>query len=214
MSAGVAFPPGKHGVFFAVKEVFFDVCFCQKDGIRRFVSCAGALFALLTGQIPEIGSMLSPMHLPALLCGFVCGWPWGLAVGFVAPLFRTLCFGMPPFATALAMAFELAAYGAFSGLLYRLLPKKVGYLYVSLIGAMIGGRLVWGAVQAVITGVAGTAFGLQAFWMGAVANAIPGIICQIVLVPLLVLALGKAGLLPDAPVRSRAASPDTAQGRA
>ena len=173
-----------------------------------------ALFLpFLTGQIPEIGSMISPMHLPALLCGFVCGWPWGLAVGFVAPLFRTLCFGMPPFATALAMAFELAAYGAFSGLLYRLLPKKVGYLYVSLIGAMIGGRLVSGAVQAVITGVAGTAFGLQAFWMGAVANAIPGIICQIVLVPLLVLALGKAGLLPDAPVRSRAASPDTAQGR-
>ena len=66
----------------------------------------------LTGQIPEIGSMLCPMHIPALLCGFVCGWPWGLAVGFVSPLLRSLLFGMPTAYTAVAMAFELAAYGA------------------------------------------------------------------------------------------------------
>mgnify|MGYP001045338803 CR=1 FL=1 len=62
----------------------------------------------LTGQIPEIGSMLCPMHIPALLCGFVCGWPWGLAVGFVSPLLRSLLFGMPTAYTAVAMAFELA----------------------------------------------------------------------------------------------------------
>ena len=72
----------------------------------------------LTGQIPEIGSMLCPMHIPALLCGFVCGWPWGLAVGFVSPLLRSLLFGMPTAYTAAAMAFELAAYGAVSGILY------------------------------------------------------------------------------------------------
>jgi len=58
----------------------------------------------LTGQIPEIGSMLCPMHIPALLCGFVCGWPWGLAVGFVSPLLRSLLFGMPTAYTAAAMA--------------------------------------------------------------------------------------------------------------
>ncbi|MBE6629112.1 MAG: ECF transporter S component, partial [Ruminococcaceae bacterium] len=56
----------------------------------------------LTGQIPEIGAMLCPMHIPVLLCGFLCGWPWGLAVGFVAPLLRSLTLGMPPlFPTAL-----------------------------------------------------------------------------------------------------------------
>ena len=42
----------------------------------------------LTGQIPEIGSMLCPMHIPVLLCGFICGWPWGLLVGLIAPLLR------------------------------------------------------------------------------------------------------------------------------
>lgn len=78
----------------------------------------------LTGQIPEIGSMLCPMHIPALLCGFVCGWPWGLAVGFVSPLLRSLLFGMPTAYTAVAMAFELAAYGAVSGILYRIFPPQ------------------------------------------------------------------------------------------
>lgn len=48
----------------------------------------------LTGQIPEIGSMLCPMHIPALLCGFMCGWPWGLAVGFISPFFLQLPVSM------------------------------------------------------------------------------------------------------------------------
>ena len=66
----------------------------------------------LTGQIPEIGSMLCPLHIPVLLCGFICGAPWGLAVGFIAPLLRSLILGMPPFfPKAVCMAFELAAYG-------------------------------------------------------------------------------------------------------
>ena len=74
----------------------------------------------LTGQIQTFGQMLAPMHLPVLLCGFVCGPVWGLAVGAVAPLLRSLLFSMPPmFPTAVAMAFELAAYGLFTGLFYR-----------------------------------------------------------------------------------------------
>ena len=84
----------------------------------------------LTGQIPEIGSMLCPMHIPVLLCGFICGWPWGLAVGFIAPLFRSLTLGMPPlFPTAICMSLELAAYGAIAGLIHKLLPKKKLWQY-------------------------------------------------------------------------------------
>ncbi len=80
----------------------------------------------LTGQIQTFGQMLAPMHLPVLLCGFVCGPVWGLAVGAVAPLLRSLLFGMPPmFPTAVAMAFELAAYGLFTGLFYRLLSARL-----------------------------------------------------------------------------------------
>ena len=102
----------------------------------------------LTGQIPEIGKMLSPMHIPVLLCGFLCGWPWGLAVGFIAPLLRSVLFGVPVmFPGAVAMAFELAVYGALSGLLYSILPRKTRSIYVTLIVSMIAGRVVWGVVR-------------------------------------------------------------------
>lgn len=142
----------------------------------------------LTGQIPEIGAMLCPMHLPVLLCGFICGWGWGLAVGFIAPLFRSLTLGMPfLFPTALCMAFELAAYGVVSGLMHKFLPLKKPFIYISLIVSMIAGRLVWGVAMFVCMGINGGAFTFSAFLAGAFTNAVPGIILQIVLIPVLVM---------------------------
>ena len=151
----------------------------------------------LTGQIPQIGSKLCPMHIPVILCGYVCGAPWGLAVGFIAPLLRSLILGMPSpiFPRAVAMAFELAVYGLMSGLLYRRLPKSKANIYVSLILSMIAGRLVWGVVQLCCVGLDVSKFSLTAFWTGAVVNAIPGIIIQLVLIPILVIALEKADKL-------------------
>ena len=146
----------------------------------------------LTGQIPQIGSMLCPMHIPALLCGFFCGWPWGLAVGFIAPILRSVTFGMPPmFPVAICMSFELAAYGAISGLLYKKLPRNPFSIYAALLTAMVIGRLVWGAARFVCAGLDASAFGLTAFWTGAITSAIPGIIIQIILVPILVMTLEK-----------------------
>lgn len=149
----------------------------------------------LTGQIPAIGSALSPMHIPVLLCGFICGWQWGAAVGLAAPLFRMVLFGMPPLWTAIAMSFELAAYGLATGILYKHLPKEIPFVYVNLIISMIFGRLVWGAVKFVIAGFQKTEFPFSAFWAGAVANAVPGIICHIIVVPIIVIALQKAKLI-------------------
>ena len=150
----------------------------------------------VTGQIPEVGAMLCPMHIPVLLCGFICGWPWGLAVGFIAPLFRSLTLGMPPlFPGAVCMAFELAAYGACTGLLYAGLPKNNASVYVSLLGAMVIGRIVWGAVSMVIYGVMGNAFSVQMFMAGAFLNAVPGIVMQIVLIPVIIMALKKARIV-------------------
>ena len=148
----------------------------------------------LTGQIPEIGAALCPMHLPALLCGFICGWPYALAVGAVAPLLRSILFGMPPLLTAIPMAFELTAYGVIAAVCYAKLRKSKRSIYASLIAAMIGGRIVWGTVRFAMMGLRISQFGLAAFWAGAVANSIPGIIVQIVLVPVIVMALEKAKL--------------------
>lgn len=150
----------------------------------------------LTGQIPEIGSMLCPLHIPILICGFICGWPWGLVVGFIAPLLRSLTLGMPPlFPTAVCMAFELSAYGAIAGLMHKILPRKKPYVYVSLLTAMIVGRLVWGAAMFTFMGLNGANFTFAAFIAGAFTNAIPGIVVQIVLIPPIVMVLDNPKVL-------------------
>lgn len=150
------------------------------------------IMPFITGQIPQIGAMLCPMHIPVLLCGFFCGAPWGAIVGFAAPLLRSFTLGMPPmFPTAFCMAFELAAYGFMAGFLYNKLSKKKGNVYVSLIGAMIIGRLLWGIVMFGCMGFDASQFGFHAFLASAVLNAVPGIIVQIILIPLLVIIVEK-----------------------
>ena len=144
----------------------------------------------LTGQIPEVGSMLCPMHLPILLCGFICGPIWGLIVGLIAPLLRSLILGAPTlFPKAVCMALELAAYGAITGVMHKLLPRKKPYIYCSLLSAMIVGRVIWGLAMFIFLGISGGSFTLSAFVAGAITNAVPGIIIQIVLVPILVMLL-------------------------
>lgn len=176
----------------------------MKNNWKQMVTAALCLalclvLPFLTGQIPQIGGALAPMHLPVLLAGFLCGPWWALAVGLIAPPLRFVLFGMPPFPAYAAMAFELAAYGLVCGLLYRCLPKRTGSIYVSLVGAMLVGRGVWGIAMTILMGMKGSAFGWAAFVSGAFVNAIPGIIVQIVLIPILVMAMQKAGYFRDHP---------------
>lgn len=146
----------------------------------------------LTGQIPEIGSMLCPMHIPVLLCGYLCGGPWGMVVGLTVPLLRSIIFGMPPmFPTAFCMMFELATYGLVAGVLYQILPRKKNMLFVSLLAAMIAGRIVWGIMMFACMGFDAGNFGFAAFIAGALINALPGIALQVVLIPVLVLLINK-----------------------
>ena len=166
----------------------------KKLVLAAFFMALGIILPFFTGQIPQIGNKLLPMHIPILLCGFICGWQYGLVVGFITPLLRSMMFGMPAIMpTAIAMAFELAAYGFMTGLLYRKLPKKKYSLYISLVGAMIVG----GIVSVVLYGIQGNAFSVQIFLAGAFMNAIPGIMGQIVLIPAIMIALKKAGVLRE-----------------
>lgn len=158
----------------------------------------GLVLPFFTGQIPQIGNMLLPMHLPVLLCGLICGGAQGALVGFVLPLLRGLLFGMPPvFPAGIAMAFELMTYGLVVGVLYsRSKWKCVIALYRALIPAMLAGRLVWGAVRVILTGVGGEAFTWAMFLSGAFITAIPGIILQLVFIPIMMVSLGKAKMVP------------------
>lgn len=158
----------------------------------------GLVLPFLTGQIPQIGSMLLPMHLPVMLCGLICGWKYGLAVGAITPVLRSLIFSMPPmFPTAITMAFELATYGAVIGFLFSTAKWQcIKSLYRCMITAMLAGRIVWGAASAIILGVAGEGFTFAAFIAGAFTNAIPGIVLQLLLVPAIMLLLDRTHLVP------------------
>lgn len=148
----------------------------------------GQVLPFVTGQIPQIGKMLSPMHYPILLCGFFCGWRYGALIGFICPLLRSVLFGMPVmFPSAVGMAFELMAYGFFSGLLSEKLgTDSLVKIYIILIVSMILGRIVWGIAQVVLLGLSGSSFTFAAFIAGALTNAIPGIILQLLIIPFLV----------------------------
>ena len=145
----------------------------------------GMVLPFLTGQIPTIGSMLLPMHIPVFLCAFIVGAPYGFLVGVITPLLRSILFGMPPIISAIIMAFELGAYGWIAGFVY----KKTNKIYLSLLTSMLLGRIVWGILSAFIYGM--ESFGLKAFIVGGFSNAILGIVLQLILIPIIVNILNK-----------------------
>jgi riboflavin transporter FmnP len=157
----------------------------------------GQVLPFITGQIPQIGVMLSPMHFPVLLCGMACGWQYGGLVGFICPLLRSVLFGMPRmYPNAMGMAFELCTYGIVSGwMLSKFEEKSIKNIYISLITAMICGRIIWGLAYTIMLSGTDSPFTFQAFLAGAFLNAVPGIIAQLVLIPLIMRALINAKLI-------------------
>ncbi len=165
----------------------------KKIALSALFLAIGMVLPFLTMQIKEVGDTLLPMHLPVMLCGLLCGGWYGLAVGAILPVLRSVCFGMPPLVpNAIWMAAELAAYGAVTGLLYkRLFKKQLWWLYGSLLIAMIAGRVVWGVTKWALLAARGGAFTLQAFLVGGFVDAVPGIVLQLVLIPAIVKLLEK-----------------------
>ncbi len=153
----------------------------------------GIVLPFFISQIKEIGDSLLPMHIPVLLCGFICG-PWyGFITGLMIPLFKSLISSMPPiYPNAIWMALELATYGFVAGYMYRIKKNpSMGYTYICLVTAMLAGRIVWGITKAGLLGIGGKSFGVGAFIAGGFVDAVPGIVIQLVLIPLLLKVLKK-----------------------
>ncbi|MBQ4284729.1 MAG: ECF transporter S component [Lachnospira sp.] len=157
----------------------------------------GWLLPFVSGQNTELGNMLCLMHIPVLVAGYALGAQYGLLVGVVTPLTRFLIFGRPAiYPTAVCMAVELAGYGFLSGLIYGMLKKSgkvndIAAIYISLISAMIGGRLLWGVSRVVCGVFSQSAFTWSAFVTAGFVTAIPGMLIQLFLIPAIVMAVGK-----------------------
>ena len=158
--------------------------------------CLALVLPLLTGQIKIFGKMLNLMHVAVFLCGMACGGFYGGIVGAIAPLLRSVTFGMPTlYPNAVAMAFELCAYGLIAGLLYKKLFNFKGGIYISLIASMIVGRIVWGIATLILYSFMGDVFTFALFIKGAFVDSVVGIVLHLIIVPLVVIVLKKARLL-------------------
>ena len=157
----------------------------------------GLVLPLITGQIPQIGKMLLPMHIPVLLCGMVCGAPYGAVCGLLGPMLSSVLTGMPTAALMPAMMVVCAAYGLTTGLMLRLVRTGKTYadLYLSLVAAMLVGRLVSGVTKALFF-MAGQ-YTMQAWIAASFVTALPGIVLQLAVVPSIVYYLMRAGLIPQ-----------------
>lgn len=148
----------------------------------------GIILPFFTGQIPQIGNLLLPMHFTVFLCTYICGWQYGTSVGFTLPLLRSFLFGAPIlYPNAIAMSLELCVYGLVAGLLYQAIKhKNLLTIYASMITAMISGRVTWGLMQLFLLKVKSEAFTFQMFISAAFINALPGIVLQLILIPTII----------------------------
>ncbi|AOZ95299.1 ECF transporter S component [Butyrivibrio hungatei] len=155
-------------------------------------------------MIPNAGSVISPMHIPVLICGLVCGWQYGLVCGLVGPLLSSMLTGMPPMAILPAMMVELAVYGICTGIMIKLVNTGKIYadLYISLVVAMLAGRVIGGLSRALI--FARGEYSIKVWATSYFVTSLPGIIIQLIFIPTIVFALYKAGLATNSTVKKAA----------
>jgi niacin transporter len=155
----------------------------------------GVVLPIAFHSVANAGSIFLPMHIPVLLCGIICGWPYGLACGVLAPILSSLITGMPPMAYVPSMVCELAVYGLATGLIKQFVKtgKPLLDIYIALISAMLLGRITFGVLNALIFRAG--EYSLAVWTTAAFVTALPGIIIQLIVIPILVLALQKAKIV-------------------
>lgn len=147
--------------------------------------------------IPNAGILFSPMHLPVLLCGMICGWHYGLVCGLAGPVLSSFITGMPGIGMLPTMMIELAIYGLVTGLTMKMVHtgSQLADLYISLLTAMLSGRIITGVIRALIFSAG--SYSWKAWATGYFVSSFPGIIVQLILIPILYLSLQKAHLIPS-----------------
>ena len=132
-------------------------------------------------SIPNAGATWLPMHIPVMISGLVAGPVAGAITGVLGPVLSSLLTGMPAAPMVAPMTCELLTYGLVA-------------LYVSLIGAMLAGRVVNGVLRALIFSPG--AYTLEAWLAASFITSLVGIVLQLAVVVPIVVSLERAGLVP------------------
>ncbi|MBR2617068.1 MAG: DUF1893 domain-containing protein [Clostridia bacterium] len=176
----------------------------EKNSVKNLIRAGlfmamGFVLPLLTGQLPVVGQMLLPMHIPVFFCAFFCGPLYALALGVTLPLLRSLIFGVPVlYPVAIAVALEMAIYGGVTGCIYaKIKQKNLRAVYFSMLPAMLLGRIGRYLSQAALMELQGSALVLQAFFTGVIVYSIPGIVLQLLLLPTVTVSVWQRGNEPN-----------------
>lgn len=145
------------------------------------------------------GSVLSPMHIPVLLCGIICGSGYGLFCGIAGPVLSSVLSGMPTATQLIYFVPELVIYGFVTGLMMKLVHTKRLFpdILIALVTAMLVGRIAGGVAKALFYLGSGQTFTVAAIAAGYFVSTLPGIICHLIVIPILVTTLMKARLIPS-----------------
>ncbi|WP_411678831.1 ECF transporter S component [Clostridium thailandense] len=150
----------------------------------------GLILPYLFHGVKDAGTVFLPMHIPILIGAFILQPYYALCVGVLTPLLSHIFTGMPPFPFVYIMIFELASYGLFISIFYN--KFKIG-VYPSLISGMILGRIINILGTFVLLHIImSKPFNLGVVASGLFLKGLPGIVIQIVLIPIIVYAVQKS----------------------
>lgn len=142
----------------------------------------GIILPIVFHQTGIAGRIFLPMHIPVFLAGIFVGPIGGLIVGLVCPVLSFLLTGMPPPYAVPLMSLELTAYGVSMGILIKIIKLPI----LSLLLAMILGRLAFALGLFVFGLFLSLPYGPEAFIKVSVITGLPGIALQLILIPLLI----------------------------
>ncbi len=170
--------------------------------VKRTTLCA--LFIAFCYVLPiafhavGLGSVVAPMHIPVLLCGMICGSGYGALCGIIGPILSHLLGGMPPLPMLVRMVPELCVYGLVGGITMKSIRtgRAAADVYISLVITMIAGRIVGGIATAIFYAVTSGVYSIALWATSYFVEGLPGIVAHLILVPVLVLTLQKARLVP------------------
>lgn len=174
----------------------------QMSSVKRITLCAVCIALCYVLPIAfhavGLGSILSPMHIPVLLCGLLCGGGYGFMCGVIGPVVSHLLGGMPPLLMLVRMIPELCVYGLAGGMAMKYIRtgRNTADIYISLAIAMVAGRVVGGIATAIFYTVTSGVYSIALWAASYFVESIPGIVAHLILVPVLVLTLQKAKLIP------------------
>lgn len=173
--------------------------FGLKLTVKTVIALAVVALAVALPQLahlaigPGAGIKFLPMYLPVIIGGCMLGWRFGAAVGMASPLVSYLLTSavgtaMPAASRLPFMMLELCVFAAVCGMFSKKIAENSLIALPAVLCAQICGRSVF-LVSVMLFGKSASL--TAGIVLGQIKSGIPGLVCQAVIIPLVVVGLKK-----------------------